>query len=369
MIELRRRPRVVFVGAFGDVPGAPPGGQQTACRTLAGSQFAEQCELWKVDTVQISYPPPGLWRRGVRAAGRSLKTLRLLAKRPEAALFFAGTPAGLLEKSVLAGVGRALGVRTGLALRSSIPQEDARRSRWLRRYWSGVFRLPGLILCQSTTWEERLISDLGVRPERVAVLWSWVDPRALEVTLRPRAGGPLRVLYVGRLAPEKGLRELLEAVAGCAGAVEVDLVGDGSEGFRAELGKSPAARAGWVRFHGFLEGSAKWERFEAADALALPTYAEGFPNVVLEGMAAQLPVVVSAVGAIPSVVRDHVHGLLIAPRDAESLRAALQRLVDQPELGPALGRAGRQEVLRRHTVDFGVKTILRALRLGGALTA
>ena len=78
-----------------------------------------------------------------------------------------------------------------------------------------------------------------------------------------------------------------------------------------------------------------------ADIFCLPSYREGLPMAILEAMAAGLPVVATAVGGIPDVVRDDESGLLLAAGDAEGLAVALSELARDPELRHRLGERGR----------------------------
>jgi glycosyltransferase involved in cell wall biosynthesis len=86
--------------------------------------------------------------------------------------------------------------------------------------------------------------------------------------------------------------------------------------------------------------------YAAMDLAVLPTYREGFPNVPLETAAMRLPVVATRIPGCVDAVADGATGLLVPPRDAEALRAALARYLDDPELRLLHGAAGRERVLR-----------------------
>lgn len=157
------------------------------------------------------------------------------------------------------------------------------------------------------------------------------------------AGDAPLVTYVGRLVPEKGLRELLDAVAALAPrlpGLQLALVGEGP--MRAELEARIGAMPG-VRVH--LPGAqaphavARW--MAASDLVTLPSYSEGHPNVLVEALACGRPVVATPVGGIPEVV-DADCGLLVAVRDpvalAEGLAAALTRHWDETALSRRFSR-------------------------------
>ena len=151
------------------------------------------------------------------------------------------------------------------------------------------------------------------------------------------------VVYVGRLVPEKGLRELLDAMAALAQQrpkLQLALVGEGP--MRAELESridaDPSLR---VRLPG-AQGPHEVARWMAAsDLVTLPSYSEGHPNVLVEALACGRPVVSTPVGGIPEVV-DADCGLLVAARDpaalAAGLRDALERTWDENALSRRFSR-------------------------------
>src|SRR5260370_1891349 len=97
------------------------------------------------------------------------------------------------------------------------------------------------------------------------------------------------------------------------------------------------------------------EILAAPDVFCLASDTEGMPVTLLEAMAAALPVVVTNVGAIPTVVEDGVSGLLIPPRDLDALVRALQTLADDPALRQRMGQAGNRRVDPAYSVPPPIK--------------
>jgi glycosyltransferase involved in cell wall biosynthesis len=139
---------------------------------------------------------------------------------------------------------------------------------------------------------------------------------------------PPEILFVGRLAPEKGIHELAAAARG----LNLVVAGDGPMRHLVPdaLGFVPHAEV---------------ERLLArAAVVVLPSHREGLPMVLLEAMARGRAVVATPVGGIPSLVEGGVTGLLVPPGDADSLRHAIERLLADPDLRRRLGEAARARV-------------------------
>jgi glycosyltransferase involved in cell wall biosynthesis len=135
--------------------------------------------------------------------------------------------------------------------------------------------------------------------------------------------GPI-ILFVGRIEPQKGMAELLEAferVHAQRPDVTLALIGDGvwrkrAENLRARFGNRLVV-AGALP----LPEVAKW--MTACDVFTLPSHAEGTPNVILEALASGRPVVATSIGGIPDVLENPKSGILVPPRDASALARAL----------------------------------------------
>ena len=158
---------------------------------------------------------------------------------------------------------------------------------------------------------------------------------------------PFRILWIGRLVPVKGLPLLIESVTRLAEKgvdVGATLVGTGPA---LEPLQELAVRRGVsdrVVFTGAIGQDAIPNFYADADVFCLPSFAEGVPVVLMEAMAAELPVVASRITGIPELVDDKVAGLLVPPGNLDELTGALERLSRNPRMRLSLGRAGRRKV-------------------------
>ena len=167
-------------------------------------------------------------------------------------------------------------------------------------------------------------------------------------------GDPLRVLFVGRLVPEKAPGALVEVAALLRDSgidVVVDIVGTGP--LRKALAEAIVSYgvADRVRLAGPLGQDELPLRYAAADVFCLPSLAEGLPVVLMEAMASGLPVVTTRLSAIPELVSNGVSGLLVPPGRVEELADALATLDGAPARRDELGAAGRRRVLSEFDPD------------------
>jgi len=164
----------------------------------------------------------------------------------------------------------------------------------------------------------------------------------------PRADGPLRILDVGRLVPEKGAPVLLDAVELLSQRgvdVELRLVGGGD--LEADLARIIAERGLGTRVTlvGSVGQDEILDQYHWADVFCLPSFQEGLPVVLMEAMATELPVVTSTINGIPELVKDGSNGYLLPPGRADLLADALAKLASDPELRRQLGNRARTDVI------------------------
>lgn len=197
----------------------------------------------------------------------------------------------------------------------------ARKARWLVR---PVVRRARLAIVASTALADAA-RELGAREVRVI-------PSGVEIPEEvDQPEEPPHVLFVGRLSPEKGILELVEAARG----LPLVVVGDGPLRTRV-----PEAL-------GFVPHEQLGAYYERAAVVCVPSRREGYGMVCAETMAHGRPVVASAVGGLLDLVEDGVTGLLVPPGDIAALHTALERLLGDTELRARMGAAARERAQER----------------------
>jgi len=146
------------------------------------------------------------------------------------------------------------------------------------------------------------------------------------------------IFFCGRHEPRKGLEYLLKAHATLPDDVDLWIASDGPETDRLKREWAGDARINWL---GRITDAEKATRLRQATVFCAPSLGgESFGVVLIEAMAANTPIVASALDGYMNVATDMVDAVLVPPADAEALEAGLRRLLDDPELAHRLVRAG-----------------------------
>ncbi len=197
---------------------------------------------------------------------------------------------------------------------------------------SNFARAQAMNFSDQTHWHKLKIVHCGVDPARYGSV--------------PKPPGK-NLLFVGRLAGVKGVPVLFDALQSVLKKhpdTRLTLIGDGPE--RAEL-EAKAAGMGLtlaLTFAGYQSQDEVATALNAADVFVLPSFAEGVPVVLMEAMAAKLPVIATAVGGVGELVTHGESGLLVPPGDSRSLADALCKLLANPDQRAAMGVVGATKV-------------------------
>lgn len=183
----------------------------------------------------------------------------------------------------------------------------------------------------------------------------------------PRKDDKFVFLFIGRLLYDKGVRELIEAskrVRQICKKSEIWVVGDLNPGNPSAVSKKEFLK--WteskiIRYFGTTKEIRKFIKY--ADAIVLPSYREGVPRSVMEGMAMEKPIITTDVAGCRDTVKENINGFIVPPKDSSALAEAMIKLynLSQDEL-LEMGRESRQFVLERFDEKIIVSSYLRLLK-------
>ena len=291
---------------------------------------------------------PGAWRQGLRLASW------LRHRRPDV------VHCHDIYSNIFVGFwARVAGIRNVIASRrwgaaSSKPRLDV-----LNRMMS---RRAARLLVNSSVVGASLVREQGYRPEQVTVIPNFLEPAAFDLPDTAEREQRLAALgvpagrwvvgIVARLSAVKNHALLLRAVRRLTAGnppVHIVIVGDGpTRSDLEQLAQSLGLKES-VTFTGTLPN--RPNPHGLFDLSVLTSRSEGFPNAVVEAMAAARPVVATDVGGVRDAVTDGETGLLVPSDDEAALAAGIQRLRDDPAAAAAMGRGVRQAAMDRFSQE------------------
>jgi len=227
------------------------------------------------------------------------------------------------------------------------------------------------VICVGRRLALDAISEIGLDPARTVIIGNTYDTELFGPSVRPAHDGPVRLLSVGRLSPEKGHDVLLRAFSQLVGRgvdAELTLVGGGAcESQLRELSMALGV-TDRVRFAGVVIGTELAAEYARADLFVLPSLSEGFGVAVVEAMATGLPVVATRSGG-PDDIVDDASGLLVAPGDVAELASALERAIThRGEFDSAAIAASAAARYSPAAVGAALVRVYRDVLAGGPLT-
>jgi len=354
-----RRPRLLLLS-----PLPPPtGGIPTWTLGVLGSDLVKRWDVRVVDSSPSEkvavHGESRLRPRRVLDAVRILTSLlwQLVRFRPD--VVHVNTPYywAFLRDGAALWLASLLGARTVLHPHGGDFSDFVERVRpWVRRGIDATLRRADR--CIALTRANQALMEAIAGSQSVLYVpnfldledWGAAPDRSKDV------GESVRVLFVGWIVEGKGVRELLAAARNLP-EVRFTLVGPQQPDFLESVREGLEAQRHHVELLGPRPREQVLALYREADIFVLPTWREGFPLVVLEAMAAGLPVVATPVGAIPDVLRDGVEGHLVRPRDPAALEAAIRRLVEDPGARRALGQRARKRVEEAYSADSVVRCL------------
>ena len=204
--------------------------------------------------------------------------------------------------------------------------------------------------------------------EKIAVVSHGIDP--LEFQPNPDPNAEVLILSVGQLKMRKGFLDLIEACKILRDRkvdFRCEIIGNGPLFYLLEERIMRYSLENQVTLCGALPNELVVERYEQASLFVLPCMVsengdvDGIPNVLLEAMAMNVPVISSRVSAVPELISENKNGILVNPNSPMELTEAIVSLINSPEKRENLGKEGRKTVLENFNIERNIETLVKTL--------
>ena len=193
-----------------------------------------------------------------------------------------------------------------------------------------------------------------IEPDKITIL-----PNSIQIKdSGQKEYGKQKLLFLGRICKEKGIRELFNVMPALKEKFPDVMLYLGGVWEDPELEALAEKQKDCITYLGWISGSEKEKYLEECDIFVLPTYFEGQPVSVLEAMAYSCGVVASKVGGIPQMITDGQTGILIKPKDEESLLEGITKVLEDKQLCKKLGENAREKVTREFSIEKSMEELL-----------
>lgn len=357
-MSFQSRPRVLLVGQM------PPtkGGQTTFMLNLMASYLSANFEFIPYTTTR---PPKknvvDNWGYGAMFRGGALRTIygimltawRLLlfpfvviAQRIDLVQVQASDYQVFWESVAYVVAARIVGCPTVLRIGGAFDLFHGASPMAIKKIITACLRLPQTLIVQSR-FAYDYVQTVG-RTSDILILPNWIQDAAVSNVVRPLRENPIFMFIGGSEARRKGVEEVIEA-ARLLDAIEcparfhlVAMAPRLIERIEKLQLKNIA------KIEGMVEHLRMLEIMTQTDVFLLPSHGEGFPNSLVEAMAAGMPSIVTPISAVPEIITDG-GALMVAVGDAAGLAKAIERLAVDHDLRQELGRQAQVNVLRNYT--------------------
>jgi glycosyltransferase involved in cell wall biosynthesis len=270
---------------------------------------------------------------------------------------------GFIKDSVFILLCRITGTKVMIQLRGSEIRKWISRSSWLTKlYVKFILSLPSgvIVLGENLRY---LFADY-FSPERIFVVPNGSDYNITEKVYSDQP--PVKIIYLANLQPTKGIEDLIDAInilkQDNAGSFQLDVVGLWRKKETEEYCKKITNENNLpVIFHGPGGGISKFKYLLDADIFVFaPRAPEGHPWVIIEAMAAGLPIISTDQGAIVESVKDQVNGFIVKSQSPPDIADKLRILIKNPELRKSMGKRSREIYLENFTETIMVNNFRKA---------
>jgi len=208
--------------------------------------------------------------------------------------------------------------------------------------------------------KEVMIDSLGIAGEKIEIIPNGIDPSLVSTKSTARLGAQKLVGTVGRLTRQKGIEYLIRAMPTIISKhrnAQLLIAGSGEEESRLKTLVQQLELEQRVRFMGYLDNPASMMR--SLNVFVLPSVWEGFPYVLLEAMVLKRPIVATDIFGVNEIIEQEVSGMLVRPRDPDSIAKAVIMLLSDKLMCRRMGEAAYRRVLGNFNLKGSVTETMK----------
>jgi glycosyltransferase involved in cell wall biosynthesis len=333
------------------------GGQLTAITNLLKYLDDLKIPYILIDTFRSTFPPPSMWDKIQSSHSKYLEIKKLLKKfKFKGAIVFASYGFGYWEKILFSLILEQHGVKTLFFIRSGHFMNSIKSSNYIVPIKRFLMNRVSYIGHQGGEWE-KFYKRMGIEESRLIKLLSWIEINDYIKNLN--RSDRITFLYVGWIVKKKGVNELLNVILANRDLDKFYFIFIGGGTLLEELKeKVREAKANNIKFTGWLKQDEVLLYYKRCDVFILPSHAEGFPNVILEALNYQLPIISTNVGAVSESVIDNYNGFLIEVGDEKGLLKAILKLGNSKTLRKKFSINGKRILKKNHTIETNCKKMI-----------
>ena len=372
-VNLASKKSLMIVGSFPKGNKKIYGGIAKSSEILVESDSFKKFDIIKFDSSQISHPPPNIIIRSILAFLRILKFFIInTLKKPDGILIFCADGGSALEKGIMILIAKILNIKAFIFPRAGNLINQTKSSNLMLIFIRFLFKKADLFFCQGEKWVKFASNKLKIETKKIKTVSNWSATDELleigEKRIINLSNTSLKIIYVGWLEKEKGIRELVESFNELCNSgldIQLILIGDGSlKKYLEDFGvknnlKNKLLLKGWLPKNKIMEYLSK------ADIFVLPSWQEGMPNALIEALASGLPSITTSVGVIPDYLINNKSALIVEPKNANKLKKSIENLINDNNLRKKLSKNGlfvaKKNFSTKRSLDNFSKCIVKTL--------
>ncbi len=345
------------------------GGTLTSIRLLLKSELSKKYQILVIDICPKSIPPANIFIRIPSLSKRFFHFLYIcILNKPCAILFFFGNNTSFIEKAVMNIIAKLIGIKTIMLPRANMFIKWCKEN-FVNKYLASFFlKSSNKIICQGSEMQCYLSTLIKNEKEKIVILDNWTLTNEISEIGRKKVvlNKPhnKKFLFMGWLIREKGIYELINAFIQLSKevvGVELYIAGDGPEfNFLEKIIKEEDIQDK-CKLIGWVDSNTKLKLLETCDSFVLPSYSEGFPNVIIEALGARLSVISTKVGSIPSQLVSNKDFISISIKDENKIYSAMKMLIEDDQLNKKISNNGFNKAFEKYSLNKGSSKLINII--------